>query len=115
MLEYRKLYFDQVFKWNNKLIVFDSTIDHKYDEVNEYCTRNNFKLVVIGIDVDSKTVEQRIIAREGDKAKDYLKYMDHWFRQNKEFRSNHNVDFTINTNTKEEELWNFLDKLVLAK
>lgn len=115
LLEYVKLYFDQVFKWNNRFIVLDSNIDHKYDEVKEYCTHYNFKLVVIGIDVDKELAEKRIIAREGDKAKNYIKYLEHWFNKNNEFRSKHNVDFTINMNTKETELWHLLDNLVLAK
>lgn len=79
-----------------KVILFDSSIDRKYDELSEWTSKNGYELFVVEIEVSREVLERRIIERNKEGADDYLKEMDRWENEHRNFVESHKCDFVYN-------------------
>ena len=74
---------DKLTSQNPRSIVFDRNIDQWYEPIKEWASRNNYKLIVVRIEVSRSTLEKRLHDREGDKVSHVLSVLDFYQDQHK--------------------------------
>jgi len=81
----------------NGLIILDSSIDRKYDEVREVSERLGYNLFVIALKVPKDEIMSRIKNRDKSKHnyQDYFDNLDRWFDDNRVFLDRVTPDFAI--------------------
>lgn len=89
---------DELKNKRNGLIILDSSMDRRYPKIIKWCKENNFKLIVIKLDITKEIAVKRLKEREGTNAKNYLKNLDRWFLDFKKFNRNYKADITIDSN-----------------
>lgn len=75
---------DKLAQQGPKRIVFDRNIDQWYEPIKEWANRNDYKLIVVQIEVSRDTLEKRLHNREGDKVGHVLSVLDFYKNQHKE-------------------------------
>lgn len=62
-------------------IVFDRNIDQVFEPIQQWCVRNDYKLITVRIDVDRHLLHERLMKREGDSEADAFKVLDFYASQ----------------------------------
>ncbi|MCH7567860.1 MAG: AAA family ATPase [Nanoarchaeota archaeon] len=71
--------------FTNNLIILDSGIDRKYNEVFEIARRKGYEIFIIRLNVSEKNLRKRILIRNKENARNYFKSFNKWKREFKEF------------------------------
>jgi cytidylate kinase len=96
--------------FKNKTIILDAGIERRYDGILKWVEENGYDIFVIGVNCRRKTLERRIIMREGEEnAKNYFAEMDRWIREYNRFRKLNISDIEINTEEDSINVW--IDKI----
>ncbi len=74
---------DKVARDKPASIVFDRNIDQWYEPSKSWASNNGYRYVLVRIDVDRKTLQQRLLKREGDSRSQVFDVMDFYEEQHK--------------------------------
>ncbi|MFH1607899.1 MAG: AAA family ATPase [archaeon] len=99
---YDKWFFEN-YKFKNKLIILDSGIDRKYDDIFPLLKKKGYRIFIIRLKVSEKVYERRIKDKLGKLDGNYINRINDWKRQYKEFGRKVKFDIIIE-NEKYEEL-----------
>ncbi len=116
--DFVKNYLDYFFKnynFPNRLFIFDSSIDRKYNFIKDFVDKNNYKLFIIRLNVPKETAEKRAFERKGGVDNWFVKNINRWVDDFEKFNNKHKADLILNN---EEELdlnavFQKLDKIIL--
>lgn len=81
--EYTLWLLDRLTEQKPLTIVFDRNIDQWYEAAKHWAAKNNYKLVLVQIDVSRSTLEKRLHAREGSKVSKVLGMLDFYHKEHK--------------------------------
>lgn len=103
-------------KFKNGLIILDSGIERKHEELFSFFKKEGYKVFIIRLKVSEKVYEQRIKNKLGQLDQNYIDRIDDWKKQYKEFGKKFKPDILIE-NEKDgkldlEPLFRKLDKLL---
>ena len=84
----------------NGLIILDSGIDRKYDQISTIAKMEGFKMIIIRIKVNRKVAEKRATKRNGGKDVHFMKNISRWIFENEKFNNKAKAHAVINNNTK---------------
>ncbi|MEX0668416.1 MAG: AAA family ATPase [Candidatus Saccharimonadales bacterium] len=87
----------------NGLLVIDSGIERKYEQVSTAARENGYELVVIDIFLPKDVLETRIKQSKSN-PQDYLPFLDNWIKDHEAFREAEEADFVVDEDTKIEEV-----------
>lgn len=100
--KYCDWFFDN-YKFKNKLIILDRGIDRRYMHVFPFVKKRGYKTFIIRLKVPERVYERRIINKLGKLDDNYIKRIEDWKKQYKEFGKNVKSDIIIKNN-KDNEL-----------
>ncbi len=93
---------DRLAKQAPESFVFDRNIDQWYEPAKDWAKRNNYKFIVVRIEVPRDTLENRLHNREGDKVSHVLSVLDFYQNQHQQlyqviqadimFKDNYDLD-----------------------
>ena len=75
---------DKLIQDESKSLVFDRNIDQWYEPIKNWAKYNNYKLIVVRIEVSRSTLEKRLHNREGDKVAHVLSVLDFYQNQHEQ-------------------------------
>ncbi|MBL8014577.1 MAG: AAA family ATPase [Candidatus Doudnabacteria bacterium] len=78
-----------------KVILQDSSVDRKYDQMAAWAEKAEYKFIVIHIEATKETLQERIQARNKEGASEYLKELPRWWDEHQTFITMHKPDFLI--------------------
>lgn len=115
MLKLYLLWFLETYKYPNKLIILDGSVDRKYAEVWLLAKQMGFNIFLIDIDTKKKVLIKRIEQRNKKTNLDYLKRLKTWKQDHNLFMKRWHADIVIRNEGKLElnELYNRLDKKLM--
>ena len=104
------------YPFKNKLVILDSGIDRKYEEVNSRAKKHGFELLVIRVEGNKSIAEKGIVKKLGKPDKNFVNNIDRWVKEYEEFGKTKKYDFLVKndqeTGLETEDLFNKLDKLL---
>lgn len=77
---------DKLAKQGSSSIVFDRNIDQWYEPIKEWAGRNDYKFIVVQIEVSRNILEKRLHNREGNKVSHVLSVLD-FYKNQHEYQS----------------------------
>ena len=100
--------------FKNDLIILDRGIDREYDKVFKVARKKGFSIFVIKLRVSENILKNRLKRREEENVINYLRALERWKREFKEFGKKAMTDIIIDNNYDLDlkELFKRLDKLV---
>jgi len=78
-----------------KSIVFDRNIDQWHELPRDWAINNDYKFVVVRIEVSRSNLEKRLHRREGDKVSTVLGVLDHYQNQHEQLSKTIPADITL--------------------
>ena len=98
---------DKIVKeFKNKTIILDAGIERRYEGIFKWVEENGYDVFVIGVNCSRKTLERRIIMREGEEnAKNYFAEMNRWIREYNKYKKLGISDIEINTEEDNISVW----------
>jgi len=112
--EYMPTVFDRLKKDKNGLITLNASIDRKYDEYAKWAKGNDYKLIIIDIDIPLETAENAIKKERDEKTAEwFVGQFSRWYADHETFLANHEIDYTIYD--AERDLPGLLDYLMNIK
>jgi predicted kinase len=72
---------DKLTEKSPRTLVFDRNIDQWYEPIKDWATRNDYKLVVVQIEVSRAILEKRLRTREGDGVSHVLGVLDYYHKE----------------------------------
>jgi predicted kinase len=84
----------------NKLIILDSGIDRRYEEIFALCQKEGYQTFIIRLKVPERIYKKRIIEKLGKLDDNYLTRINDWKKQFEEFGKNVKSDITLNNGGK---------------
>lgn len=79
--EYTLWLLDKLTKQKPLTIVFDRNIDQWHKAAKNWAAKNNYRLVLVQIEVSRNTLEKRLHNREGDKVSKVLSMLDFYHKE----------------------------------
>jgi len=87
---------DKLTQQGSKSIVFDRNIDQCYELIKKWAHNNNYKFVVVQIEVGRENIEKRLHKREGDKVSYVLSVLDYYQNQHRQITQTIQADIVLN-------------------
>lgn len=95
----------------NKVILQDSSVDRRYDQMNAWAEKMSYKFIVIQIEASRETLENRIRERNKEGAPEYLKELPRWWDEHQAFLSSYKVEYVLSEQTFQTDLARLLRNL----
>lgn len=90
-------YFLETYDFPNKFFILDNSIDRKYDRIKKFADKEGFRMFVIKLKVSRRIVQKRAFERKGGIDTWFVKNIDRWVKEYKQFNKKHKSDVIINT------------------
>ncbi len=88
----------------NGIVILDASVDRTYETYKGRAEAENYALFLINLELDENAIEQRIRARNGDGAEDYLRRMQGWQADHQKLLNSATPDFTWHESSSWEKL-----------
>lgn len=113
--EYMEHFFEKIVKLPNKLLVWDASIDRRYDKYHEFADKYGYKIFVISMDTSREQILEQIKERRDEKTAEwFFAQMSRWAEDYKKYNESGQVDFVVKNKSEEDiaKLFEKLDRLL---
>lgn len=86
---------DRLAQQGSRSIVFDRNIDQWFEPLRNWANRNDYKFVVVQIEVSRSALEKRLHNREGDKVSHVLSVLDFYQTQHEQMMQTIQADIVL--------------------
>jgi predicted kinase len=97
------------------LIIFDSSVDKKYEEYKKWCILHNFKFFIIQLEIKKEKALERLMYREQSDIAYYQERMENWEKDQVLFKKMGLADFVYSSHNNKEALFERLRSVLSSK
>jgi predicted kinase len=98
------------YSYKNKLVILDSGIERKYEDIVEISKSKKWRMFIIRVVAEKKIILERIKKKDRDRYENRYEDIERWFKEYKEF--NKKVDFIFKGDRDLENLYSKLDVIL---
>lgn len=102
----------RTFSFENKLIILNSGIERKYEEICKISEIGDWKMFIIRIGVPKKLIIRRIKIKDKKRLKERPEDLERWFKEYKDFNQKVKSDFIFKKNSDLKNLFSKLDAIL---
>jgi predicted kinase len=113
--DYTLWLFSRLAQQGPKSIVFDRNIDQWYELSRDWAINNDYKFVLVRIEVSRANLEKRLHRREGDKVSTVLGVLDHYQIQHEQMSRTIQADIVLQENYDLDEAVRLIAETALSK
>ena len=100
------------YSYKNELVILDSGIERKYEDIAEISKNKKWKMFIIRVVAEKNLILERIKKKDRNRFENRYEDIERWFKEYKEFNKNKKVDFTFRGDKDLEDLYPRLDTVL---